>query len=237
VVQLAAVAAALLIVAFWRGGTAPAALYLSAAILLAACLYNQWTGAFRRSDRLRALAWALALCVLWLALYTIPLPVRAIEFCGLQRADQMAAVATAHRLFERAQPDSAVMTMNLAGSLRLLLVALGASAAMWLTATMPPARRRQLIAGLVGLGVVAAVSGIASLVYPPSQRLWWWFGPLPQSGAAAFVNPNHYGAFLAMLCPAAAALCIRRGEQLNRRRLMAAVALLAVLIAGVVASR
>lgn len=205
-------------------------------------------GAGPRSTGSRWQEWIQIAALLFIFSSLIPMSVTATRLHGDTRFSQNKKVAEALQTVEQLQlgesPASQgkgyALTRNKAGTIRVLLLLLAMHAAYQLSMLIPPQRRELQLWLLAFFGAAVAVAGIVSKhAYPQGHTLWWIFptagkslpGPL-----ACFVNPNHYAAYLAMLCPCALALTIGACQ---RRRLFSALigtALLLVMVQGLLVS-
>lgn len=239
----------------WGGGLFATPLYLAAAVLAAGSLIQACRpgGGPVTLPRWLLLGFAAAI-VAWLAIGIAPLPEKMTAQLGQERSQLYASVADAHEqaaelgLAPARQPRF-YLSLNRAGSSRILLLTIAMFAAAYLASTMSRQRKELFLRLLVLLGAVVAVGGLfARYVSNPKNTLWWVFefesaatSTTRLAGDAVgsmgcFVNANHFGAFLALLTPAAAVMAIRDIRQREWERLLVWVAVLALYVAGIAAS-
>jgi len=102
------------------------------------------------------------------------------------------------------------LTLHAGGTLRWLVLALGAGGMLCLTASLRTRQRIVVAKALVLLGgVVAAAGMVGRLLIPSGDFLVWWY-PVAEIGGGnpfgPFVNRNHFAAFCALLAPLAVTL-------------------------------
>jgi len=208
--------------AFFAAGFLPGVAAASAAVLSAACCLT----ADRR--RLPVLVAGPALCLAALIMLTaLPLPRGTAGLPGSPRAAQdervREAVRTAAEL-DLGKPFRPLfsLTRNRAATLRTALMLVAALAAASLAARLPAAWKRRYLGALVAMGAGLAAAGyVTQWVLPQGKTIWWLFPVQHGRPVACFVNRNHFGGLLAMLCPSAVLLCL---DSLSRRRAPAALA-------------
>ena len=217
--------------ALMGGGIFPWTLQVTAAVLLLACVFAVRAG----TGPNRGLAWAAAALVALLVLSVVPLPAAVATHLPDPRGTQNLRAAGAVqglaelKLGSDGQPWFS-LTRNRAGTLRAILLIVAAFAAAALASRLGPSRRRDFLRGLVALGVALAVAGyLSQWVWPQGKRIWWTFDVARGSPVACFVNRNHFGGFVAMLCPVAfvlAADAVRGGRRLESLATVGAAAVL-----------
>jgi len=203
---------------------APAAAALSLGLV---CVFSRP----RRAENADGLAWAATALVLFLALTALPLP-SWLYALSPGRAAQHEAVRTAisdaaeRGLTDRFTPFF-TPTRNRAGTLRAILLVLSGLLAAGITSRMPVRQKQHFLKGVVILGTAIACAGFVSQwVIPQGKTIWWCIPVSHGRPAACFVNRNHYGGFLAMLCPAATVLA---ATVMKKRRLAEAALWIATL--------
>ncbi len=226
----------------FAAGVVPFALYSAAAILSLWALFLAWRT--RRRDEIPrySLIISAAIIIIWLLITVIPLNDSVWRFTGGERArihaQARTALMTAKQLeLAELSPPAFSLSLNRAGTWRIIILLLGAFAAAWLAASMPANYQKHYLQFLVIAGVIIACAGLLGrYVLAPGGSVWWCFEIQAKHSLACFVNPNHYGAFLAMLCPAVLALAVRDVEKREWERLALWVGALAILTAGIIAS-
>jgi len=235
--------ATVLVAVIWAGGIRAAPLCLVSVML---CAGSAWHVARQRPSRpTRSTAILLGLVLLsalWVAVTTLPLSPRVLRGAGGARAELTARAGAA---FEEAQavglgaPDKPwfCLGLNRAGGLRILLLLFAVCAAAHLSAAVPEGLRRPLMLSLIGVALATAACGLISCYAVPARKMWWLFEVGADATLGCFINPNHYGAFLAMFCPAVIAMAAADVRKREWERLLVWLGALAVLIAGVFASQ
>gem|GEM_PF-820527 len=234
----------IMILAVWTGGIRPNALFLACTLLAGACVFVTYRREVAaRSFRQRLLLGSVVVAVAWMTLNAVPLPGWLLAVVRGPRAELYAVVRTAYSLALDAGwtglPGPRLgLDLNRAGALRLLVLGIGMVCAARLAAGLSHRNRKRLLSMLVALGVLVAAGGIlAHVIIAPRNAMWWLFEIEAEQSLACFVNPNHFGAFLAMLCPAAIALGAADIQNREWERLLLWVAALAIMITGVVLSQ
>ncbi len=120
------------------------------------------------------------------------------------------ALADAARLgwLNESQPWFA-LTRNRAGTFRVLLLTLAAFGAGTLVRGLSSSWRRRVIRVLLLLGAAVGILGyLGQWVFKQGFTLWWYFPvpPILPGPVGGFINRNHFGGFLALLCPMAIGL-------------------------------
>jgi len=162
--------------------------------------------------------------LLFVLLTAVPLPPVLDSLAGPLRHQQNEAVVSA--LHDAGQvgipaPDTRpwfALSRNRAGTLRFFLLIAAAFGAAWLAASLSAKRKIACLHILALIGTAVAVAGyLGQWTYPQGHTLWW-FIPLPHAvttPVGCFLNRNHFGGFVALLCPIALALA---HDAANRRR-------------------
>lgn len=186
--------------------------------------------------------WLGAVFILFLLVTLLPMPLRLSAIGGERRYAQNLAVSDAVAAAESLelhppQPHTFALTRNRSGTLRWTLMVAAAWATAMLAARLSPRGKLIHVRTLTLLGAAVAVGGIVSLRLAPQGFALWWIYPVPEElpgPLACFRNPNHYAAFLALLCPAALALLLRDLANHRLFRVMLSAATVAALSLGVV---
>lgn len=181
--------------------------------------------------------------ILLFTLFTaLPLPPALDPLAGSLRHQQNQAVVKA--IDETAQYGAPTLledpwfclSRNRAGTLRFFLLLAAAMGACLLTAALPVKGKRIFLIFLALLGAAIGLAGyIGQWIIPQGHTLWWFIPipPAPTLPVGCFLNRNHFGGFVAMLCPVALALAT--DAIINRRWLTAFIhSSLTTVIAGVV---
>ncbi len=101
------------------------------------------------------------------------------------------------------------LSRNRAGTLRFFLLAAAAFSAFTLSSTLTPRGRVGWLHLLALTGLVVGLVGfIAQWIIPQGDTIWWFLPvpPAPTKPVGCFLNRNHFGGFIALLCPASLAL-------------------------------
>ena len=223
--------------AVYAAGAFPWATCAAAIALSAACLWMSLRAArgLERSGVPGTLTTTQAMCgliLLTLLASSVPLPLSLTRITGHTRHEQN--VRASQALDEaaaldlvRPQPRAYALTRNRVGTFRVTALILAAFSAGWLAALSNAAHRMHVLRGLLAIGVWIAVGALISLLlYPQGDTIWWLFriGHVLPGPVACFINRNHLGGYLAILCPAGLALAV---SALERRRLLDGLIMLA----------
>jgi O-antigen ligase len=103
------------------------------------------------------------------------------------------------------------LTRNKAGSVRVLFTLIATFGVAMLAALLPLNLKLRYLRFLALVGFAVAAGGVASRIWIPQGDNLWWIYPVPHGlpgPLAGFTNPNHFGAFLALLCPAVLCLIV-----------------------------
>jgi O-antigen ligase len=237
---LAILSLSLICLLAWQGGVQSPAAGVVGILLCYAAAAHQLRHPHRQMRRPeRAAIICLASFCGFMMLSLLPLP--AAWFPG-ERGTWLtaagAASATAAELGWSNAADSLYSwSLNRAGTIRLLLTFIAATTTAFLTTRLNPDQRRTWLRFLLGVAAVVAVGGIISRWVAPATRMWWIWDVDGYQSFGCFINPNHYGGFLAMACPGAVALAAAEIE--NRKRAQAALwgGVAILLLIGVMASQ
>jgi O-antigen ligase len=235
-----ALIASVSLLAVWGGGIFPTAVCTVATVLCGTlairCMKSARRSGLPQEGAVRPWLEAACLAALAFLLVTIlPLPSWLHPLIGRERYVQNYTVTEAFRLAAQANlfPFSEpwfALTRNRAGTLRMLLLVIAVFGAALLSASLPTRWKQRYLRTLVLAGAGIAVAGyISQWLVPEGDRLWWLF-PIPHvlpGPVGCFVNRNHFGGFLALLCPAALALV---AADLRERRWLSALAFLVLLV-------
>lgn len=185
---------------------------------------------------------ALAITLLFILCTALPLPPALDSLAGSLRHQQNQAVVTS--IQEAAQYGAPslleapwfCLSRNRAGTLRFFLLLAAAISAGLLTSSLPQKGKVGFLAFLALLGTGIGIAGYLGQWIIPQGDTLWWFIPIPHAPTTpvgCFLNRNHFGGFVAMLCPVALALTAHALD--SRRWLAAGIHLtLTGLMAGVV---
>lgn len=166
----------------------------------------------------------IAAILLFVLLTAIPIPPALDVLAGSLRHDQNQAVTGAFHAMAKIgapAPDTDpwfALTRNRAGTLRFFLLLASAFGAFLLSATLPSRWRITQLYFLAFLGTIVGIAGWLGQWMVPQGDTLWWIIPVPHtvtSPVGCFLNRNHFGGFVAMLCPIALALA---HHALQRRR-------------------
>ncbi len=241
-VQLACLILSIIILVVFAAGVVPFALYSASVILALGTLYVAWCARRRDEAPRYSLIVSGAIIIIWLLITLLPLSNSVWRVASNERANIYAqagtALITANELkVARVSKPAFSLSLNRAGTWRIIILLLGAFAAAWLAASMPTSYKQHYLRFLVIAGVIIACAGLLGrYVLAPGNSVWWLLDIQAKHSLACFVNPNHYGAFLAMLCPAVLAFAVRDVEKREWERLGLWVAALAIFTAGIIAS-
>ncbi|MEI6564069.1 MAG: O-antigen ligase family protein [bacterium] len=157
----------------------------------------------------------LSLLLLFILLTALPLPPVLDPLAGSLRHEQNQAVVTAiHEASRHGTPPLMedpwfCLSRNRAGTLRFFLLLAAAISAGMLTSSLQGPWRIGYLSFLALTGAVVGTMGYLSQWVIPQGDTIWWFIPIPHaptSSVGCFLNRNHFGGFVAMLCPIAIAL-------------------------------
>ena len=167
---------------------------------------------------------ALGLVLLFVLLTAIPLP-PALDFLAgplrhQQNQDVIAAFAKASQAGVPAPTSDSwfALSRNRAGTLRYFLLLSAAFGAALLSASLTQRWKTTYLRFLVILGTTVGIAGWLGQWKIPQGDTIWWFIPIPHaptSPVGCFLNRNHFGGFVAMLCPVALALA---SESASRKK-------------------
>jgi O-antigen ligase len=224
----------------WQGGIQSPAAGVVGVMLCYAAAAHRLQHPHREMRRPeRALMACLSLFCMLIVFSMLPLPAGA--FTGERGSWLAAAAAASATAVELGWSDVSSglfgWTLNKAGTIRLLLTCIAAVATASLTTRLTPEQRRTWLRFLLGAAAVVAVGGIFSRWVNPAVRMWWIWDVGGYQSFGCFINPNHYGGFLAMTCPAAVALAASDAEERNWPRAALWTGLALLLLTGVMASQ
>lgn len=211
-----------LILGFFGAGVLPGVLQPVAALL---CIGGMLvlSGGRRRLDWLTFFAIALVAMVLFTV---VPFPPALDRVMGTTTTLQHDLVRKAANeavrmgLVEPGEPRFC-LSRNRAGTLRILLLLVAGFAAAALAARLPSPWQRRYLVFLALFGTVVAVAGYyTQRVFPQGKSLWWLFSVEHGRPIGCFINRNHFGGFVAMLCPLAGVLLL---DGASRRKHLEAV--------------
>lgn len=100
------------------------------------------------------------------------------------------------------------LSRNEAGTLRIIILLLTGIAAYSISMTMNYPSKMLLLKILIIIGFIVGILGFAGQWIIPQGKTIWWFLPVNHgTPVACFINRNHFGGFLALICPIALLLC------------------------------
>jgi Tfp pilus assembly protein PilF/O-antigen ligase len=180
---------------------------MAAALLAAACLRP-----LPPSRAFRVSIWLLVALAAGLVVSLLPAPAWAGSWRLAAWGDIQAFTARHGSLCGgySSRPVSPHLSLHLGGTLRWLVLVLGAGGMFSLTASLHTRQRVIVVKALVVLGAIVAAAGLVGrLLVPAGATLVWWY-PVAEIGGGTpfgpFVNRNHFAAFCALLAPLAVAL-------------------------------
>jgi O-antigen ligase len=156
----------------------------------------------------------MAAILLLTLLTTLPLPPLLDPLIGGLRANQnhnaTILLREAARLgfFDPGDPWFS-LTRNKAGTLRMVLLLAAVFGTALCASALPRQSRKAHLVFLAWVGAIIALGGyIGQWVIPQGNTLWWTLEvPASLPGpVGCFINRNHFGGFVAILCPVALAL-------------------------------
>lgn len=182
-------------------------------------------GGFAPTDSLRggmpgcspALEMGMAAILLILLISALPLPPFLDPLIGHLRASQNRTAAAwlqeGARLgfFHDSEPWFC-LSRNRAGTLRMFLMLSAVFGAALCAACLPARWKQGHLTFLAWAGAVVAAGGYVSQWWIPEGDTLWWTIPISHAlpgPVGCFINRNHFGGFVAMLCPVAVALTDR----------------------------
>lgn len=103
------------------------------------------------------------------------------------------------------------LTLNRAGTIRTLFLVAGFFSCFWFCAGSDFKSRRQLIAFLIILGSICALTGIISrCVIPQGKTILWLFPVQHGKPIGPFINRNHFAFLCALLIPPCLLFCTHK---------------------------
>jgi O-antigen ligase/tetratricopeptide (TPR) repeat protein len=180
---------------------------MAVALLAVACVRPLPT-----QDSFRACVWLLLALTAWALFTLLPAGVLAGPWRTAAWADiQAFAVQHGSRCgLSPVGPTVPRLSLHAGGTLRWLMLMLGAGGMVCLTASLRTQQRVATIKALVVLGALVAAAGmVGRSLIPSGDALVWWY-PVAEIGGGSpfgpFVNRNHFAGFCALLAPLALAL-------------------------------
>lgn len=167
-----------------------------------------------RTNPSATLELTMAAILLFLLITALPLPPLLDPLIGRLRATQnqtaTALLTEAARmgLFEPAEPWYS-LSRNRAGTLRMVLMLAAAFGTALCASALPRHSKKAHLVFLAWAGAIIALGGyVSQWIIPEGNALWWTIEvPATLPGpVGCFINRNHFGGFVAMLCPVALAL-------------------------------
>lgn len=232
----------ILLLIVWGGGIFPNAVYSAAALLAAGAAISALFNKRKVSRRRRILFGIWSALLIWQFVTILPLPAPMRLFLTGSRGELTRAVRDLHEEVqeELSLPSTApppCFSLNKAGTLRIAMLLTCMFSAAWLASSLDKNNRKKYLVFLVICGSLIACGGLLAAYFnDPGGKIWWIFETEIKRSYACFGNPNHYGAFLAALCPIITAFALRDIRYHEWERLLLWGSLLALLIAGVIAS-
>ena len=161
---------------------------------------------------LEIIAAAILFCIL---MTTLPIPPALDRLAGTLRHQQNQEVVTAFaKALQAGIPAPAdepwfCLSRNRAGTLRFFLLVAATFGAFTLSSSLSTRGRIGLLHILSLIGLTVGVAGSIAQWKIPQGDTIWWFIPIPSAPTqpvGCFLNRNHFGGFVALLCPVALAL-------------------------------
>lgn len=219
-----------------------AAIFIAAPATLVSYLHGRTPAGERAGFTYPHLEIIFGLILLFTLLTALPLPPALDALAGPLRHQQNQAVVNA--IYETARYGAPTLleepwfclSRNRAGTLRFFLLLAAAIGACLLTTALPVKGKKIFLFFLALLGTAVGIAGYIGQWKIPQGHTLWWFIPVPHAPTTpvgCFLNRNHFGGFVAMLCPIALALA---ADAATTRRWLTAIlhTILTVLMAGVV---
>ncbi|MDD4872815.1 MAG: O-antigen ligase family protein [Kiritimatiellae bacterium] len=152
------------------------------------------------------LSFLVSVLIIVLTVTVIPLPSSISGIFGPERAKQNLIAekainnAVALGITNVSTPLFA-LTRNRAGTARMILLLIAGFSVATLSSRMPPTWKDRYLKFMILSGVVLAVAGfISQWVIPQGKNIWWLF-PVPHGRpVGCFINRNHFGGFIAIMC-------------------------------------
>ena len=151
----------------------------------------------------------------YILMTTLPIPPALDGLAGSLRHQQNQEVVTAFaKAMQAGIPASAdepwfSLSRNRAGTMRFFLLVAATFGAFTLSSSLSARGRIGLLNILTLIGLTVGIAGsIAQWKIPQGNTIWWFIPipPAPTLPVGCFLNRNHFGGFVALLCPAALAL-------------------------------
>ncbi|MBN2302046.1 MAG: O-antigen ligase family protein [Lentisphaerae bacterium] len=197
--------AAMLLLTILGGGILPKVTVITAII----CCIGHLLVCFYAGKLDRRITLLTGLLIGMLIFSAIPLPPWSEFIFGSIRSDQnelaRSAVQDAKSIgLVNESGEWFCLSRNRAGTLRMALLLLTVFSAAAIGSQMPGVWKDRYIRFVVIVGIAVAFLGYAGQwIYPQGKTFWWLISVPHGRPVACFLNRNHFGGFIAMLCPAA----------------------------------
>ncbi|MFO7870087.1 MAG: O-antigen ligase family protein [Kiritimatiellia bacterium] len=113
------------------------------------------------------------------------------------------------------------LSRDRAGTGRALLLLITVLGTLALTSAMRNTWKKKFLKFLIVIGTVLAAAGFTTQWLLPQGKYVWWLIPVEHGEpAGCFINRNHFGGFVALLCPAALVLFARGLSRRNAREIL-----------------
>lgn len=201
----------LICLAILGGGIFPFVTGLVAVLL---CTAGMFTNDCHTSPNKSLLTIFIIIFISTLTLTVIPLPSSIINLTSPNISSQNQAVEQAIKdsahigLLKEFHPYFSI-SRNRSGTIRMILLIIAGLASASLSKRLHCTQKMQYLKNIVLVATILAVAGyLSQWVFPQGKKIWWTFDALHGDPVGCFINRNHFGGFLAMLCPSAMVLSI-----------------------------
>ena len=209
---------------FFAAGILPFTISALAIIFCLACLFLIRGP---QSPGLKLLPLLASVLIAFLTITAIPFPSPISSAFGSKRAQQnnlaKQAIRTSAELGISKKDETCsafAVTRNRAGTARIILLVIAGIASAALASQMPAQWKDRYIQFLVLLGIILAAGGFISQWIIPQGKTIWWLFPVPHGRpVGCFINRNHFGGYVALMCAPAMFLL---ADSLEKRRPLSA---------------